>query len=62
MLPEKEKKRVLEELSKYRKEVRDLRDSLNKINDEKESWFQKKKENSYLDFPELELDRKAQDK
>ena len=39
-------KKVLEELSKHRKEVRDHRDSLNKINDEKESWFQKKKEYS----------------
>ena len=46
MLSEEEKKKVLEELSKHRKEVRDHRDSLNKINDEKESWFQKKKEYS----------------
>ena len=44
MLSVDEKKKVLEELSKHRKEVRDLRDSLNKINNEKESWFQKKKE------------------
>ena len=46
MLSEDEKKKVLEELSKHRTEVRELRDSLNKINNEKESWFQKKKEYS----------------
>ena len=40
----KSQKELLEELNVKRKEISELKEGLNKLNDEKEEWFRKKEE------------------